>query len=70
MHAAMFGELRNRDTGVMIEKFACARGSVRSEFLDLKHASNAYMPSVAYDCGVRSGNWQRRLANFAIGTLA
>src|SRR5262245_31811866 len=37
--ASSTGELRNRDTSVMIEKFAGARGLVRSEFLDLNHTS-------------------------------
>ena len=31
------GELRNRDTSVMIEKFASPPGVVRSKFLDLNH---------------------------------
>ena len=38
--ASNSGELRNRDTSVMIEKFACARGRALSELLDLNHTSN------------------------------
>jgi hypothetical protein len=36
---AKVGELRNRDTRVMIEKFAYACGSVLSEFPDLNQTS-------------------------------
>ena len=39
--ASKFGELRNRDTSVMIEKFANFRRTVQSEFLDLDHTSKA-----------------------------
>jgi len=39
--ASSTGELRNRDTSVMIEKFAEAGGLVRSEFLDLNHTSKS-----------------------------
>jgi hypothetical protein len=35
--AANAGELRNRDTSVMIEKFAIVSGGVSREFLDLNH---------------------------------
>jgi len=34
------GELRDRDTSVMIEKFAGVRGSGLSELLDLNHTSS------------------------------
>jgi hypothetical protein len=39
MLAADSDELRDRDTSVMIEKFAVARGKAVSEFLDLNHTS-------------------------------
>ena len=44
MLPARFGELRNRDTSVMIEKFARVRGPVWREFLDLNHTSEFVIP--------------------------
>src|SRR4026209_1297104 len=44
MLPASFGELRNRDTSVMIEKFARVRGPVWCEFLDLNHTSEFVIP--------------------------
>ena len=42
-------ELRNRDTSVMIEKFAGVRCTVVSEFLDLNHTSKPMtLVSVSY----------------------
>ena len=41
---ARVGELRDRDTSVMIEKFAGGRGLVGSEFLDLNHTSKLMIP--------------------------
>ena len=37
--AARIGELRNRDTSAMIEKFAGVRGMVGGKFLDLNRTS-------------------------------
>jgi len=54
----------------MIEKFAGALGTVRSEFLDLNHTSETMLLVSLFDAEVRSGHKQRGKANFGIGTLA
>ena len=66
--AARLGRV-DRDTSVIIEKFAGVCGLVRSEFLDLNHTSKSMIlvslmiPKFARDAS--SKGW----ANFGIGTL-
>ena len=64
--AANAGELRNRDTSVMIEKFAISNGEAASEFLDLNHTSKSMLlvslmiPKLDPDPAANSGELRNR----------
>ena len=63
------GELRNRDTSVMIEKFAEVGCTVRSEFLDLNHTSKSMILVSRMISKFAPEPRDRTLANLEIGTL-